>query len=139
MMDKKLVFFENKSAKTAITGSAIDFGQSKPTTGLNERPLYVVIQASATLAGTGSLTVNVEDSDNGSSFTAAYSTAVAVDSLKGGKAVALPMPLTHRRFVRLTTTPSTITDGEVTAYLTDVVSAPTSTPIDGLEYIATAS
>lgn len=149
MMDKKLVFFEAQSAKAAITGTAVDFGQEKPTTGLNDRPLYVVVQASADLAGTGSLTVTVEDSADGNTFATALQAAVIIDALKGGKSVALPMPLTHRRYVRVTAKPSTtgsgdsaastITAGTATSYLSDAINVPMNTPLQGIEYITTAS
>lgn len=149
MMDKKLVFFEAQSAKAAITGTAVDFGQEKPTTGLNDRPLYVVVQASSDLAGTGALTVTLEESADGSTFAAVLQSAVSVDELKGGKSVALPMPLTHRRYVRVSAKPSTmgsgdqaastITAGTATAYLSDAINVPMNTPLQGIEYITTAS
>lgn len=142
MMDKKLVFFEAQSAKAAITGTAVDFGQEKPTTGLNDHPLYVVIQASAAYAGTSALNVVVEDSAEGTSFAAVLQSSVPADALKGGKSVALPMPLTHRRYVRVSTSLATaagITAGEATAYLSDAVNVPMNTPIQGIEYITTAS
>ena len=149
MMDKKLVFFEAQSAKAAITGAAVDFGQEKPTTGLNDRPLYVVVQASADLAGTGVLTVTVEDSADGTTFATALQAAVSVDALKGGKSAAIPMPAVHRRYVRVSAKPSTtgsgdqtasnITAGTATAYLSDALNVPTSTPLQGIEYITTAS
>lgn len=140
MMDKQLVFCEGKAATATFQSDTIDFGHDYPTTGLNDRPLYVVIRAVGTkAAGTGTLTVAVESSADGSSgWTAEISSgALTADQLNGG--VALPMPLKHKRHVRLNCTASStaLTAGTVTAYLSDVVNVPMDIPKIGVEYLAT--
>lgn len=140
MMDKQLVFCEGKAATTSFQSDTIDFGHDYPTTGLNDRPLYVAIQAVGTkAAGTGGLTVAIESSADGStSWTAAIASGeLKADQLNAG--VAIPMPLKHKRYVRLNCTASetALTAGTVTAYLSDVVNVPMDIPKIGVEYLAT--
>lgn len=139
MMDKQLVFCEAKSATTAFNSDAIDFGQKEPTTGLNDRPLYVVIQATTPLAAdAATVKVTIEDSEDNSEFTPILATGdLTAAQVNGGAAV--PMPLKHRQYVRIalavgTTAP---TAGAVTAYLSDVINMPMTTPIEGIEYLPT--
>lgn len=140
MMDKQLVFCEGKAATATFQSDKIDFGHDFPTTGLNDRPLYVVVQAVGTkAAGTGTLTVSVESSADGSTgWEAAISSgALKADQLNAG--VAIPMPIKHDRYVRLNCTASTtaLTAGTVTAYLTDAINVPMNVPKVGIEYVET--
>ena len=140
MMDKQLVFCDKKAATATFTSDKIDFGHDYPTTGLNDTPLYVVIQAVGTkAAGTGTLTVAVESSADGSDdWAAGISTgALTADELNSG--VAFPMPLKHLRYVRLNCTASTtaLTAGTVTAYLTDAINVPMTIPVKDVEYLPT--
>lgn len=137
MIDIKLAFCEKADAKTAITSNVIDFLQKAPTTGLNDRPLYVVCKFPTALAGT-SIVIAVEDSDDNSSFKPVVQTGTLVhaDTKKG---IALPMPIKHRRYVRLKTTPTSITDGTMTAYLSDVIEVPTTYKVEGIEFLPGAA
>ena len=140
MMDKQLVFCDKKAATATFQSDTIDFGHDYPTTGLNDTPLYVVIQAVGTkAAGTGKLTVAVESSADGSDdWAAGLSTgALTADELNAG--VAFPMPIKHKRYVRLNCTASTtaLTAGTVTAYLSDAISVPMSVPVKDVEYLPT--
>ena len=137
MMDIKLAFCDKADAKTAITSTVIDFLQKAPTTGLNDRPLYVVCKFPTALAGT-SLVIALEDSDNNSSFKAVVQTGALApeDTVKG---IAIPMPVKHRRYVRLKTTPTSITGGTMTAYLSDVIEVPTTYKVEGVEFLPGAA
>ncbi len=137
MIDIKLAFCEKADAKTAITSNVIDFLQKAPTTGLNDRPLYVVCKFPTALAGT-SIVIAVEDSDDKSSFKPVVQTGTLVpaDTKKG---IVLPMPIKHRRYVRLTTTPTSITGGTMTAYLSDVIEVPTTYKVEGIEFLPGAA
>lgn len=137
MMDIKLAFCDKADAKSAITSNVIDFLQNAPTTGLNDRPLYVVCKFPTALAGT-SIVIAIEDSDNNSSFKPVVQTGTLApaDTTKG---LALPMPVKHRRYVRLKTTPTSITGGTMTAYLSDVIEVPTTYKVEGIEFLPGAT
>lgn len=136
-MDIKLAFCEKKAATTAITSDVIDFLQKAPTTSLNDRPLYVVCKFPTALAGT-SIVIAIEDSDNNSDFAPVLvsGTLKPADTTKG---LALPMPVKHRRYVRLKTTPTSITGGTMTAYLSDVIEVPTTYKVEGIEFLPGAA
>lgn len=136
-MDIKLAFCEKKAATNAITSDVIDFLQKAPTTGLNDRPLYVVCKFPTALAGT-SIVIAIEDSDNNSDFAPVLvsGTLKPADTTKG---LALPMPVKHRRYVRLKTTPTSITGGTMTAYLSDVIEVPTTYKVEGIEFLPGAA
>lgn len=137
MIDIKLAFCEKADAKTAITSNVIDFLQKAPTTGLNDRPLYVVCKFPTALVGT-SIVIAIEDSDDNSSFKPVVQTGTLVPAdMK--KWIALPMPIKHRRYVRLTTTPTSITGGTMTAYLSDVIEVPTTYKVEGIEFLPGAA
>ena len=137
MIDVKCVFCENTLATSAITSSAIDFLQSRPTTGLNDRPLYVALAFPVALVGT-SIAVTLEDSDDNSSFAAVAATgAISPSATKDG--VYIPMPFKHRRYLRIKVAPTSITAGKVTAYLTDVVHFPTTYKEEGIEFLPGAT
>lgn len=136
-MDIKLAFCEKKAATTAITSDVIDFLQKAPTTGLNDRPLYVVCKFPTALAGT-SIVIAIEDSDDNSDFAPVLvsGTLEPADTTKG---LAFPMPVKHRRYVRLETTPTSITGGTMTAYLSDVIEVPTTYKVEGIEFLPGAA
>lgn len=137
MMDIKLAFCEKSDAKAEITSGVVDFLQKAPTTGLNDRPLYVVCKFPTALVGT-SLAIAIEDSGDNSTFATALQTgAIAVADTKGG--IVIPMPLKHRRYVRLVATPTSITAGTMTAYLSDVVEVPTTYKVEGIEFLPGAA
>ena len=137
MMDIKLAFCDKADAKSSITSNVIDFLQKAPTTGLNDRPLYVVCKFPTALAGT-SIVIAIEDSDDNSSFKPVVQTGTLApaDTTKG---LALPMPVKHRRYVRLKTTPTSITGGTMTAYLSDVIEVPTTYKVEGIEFLPGAT
>lgn len=138
MMDKQLVFCEAHAGTATFQSDAIDFGHDYPSTGLNDTPLYVVVQGTG-MAGTGTLTVAVQDSADGSTDwqPVLSSGALNAATLNGG--AAIPMPLKHRRYVRLNVTASTTapTAGTVTAFLSDAINVPMSIPKVGIEFIPT--
>ena len=137
MMDIKLAFCDKADAKSKITSNVIDFLQKAPTTGLNDRPLYVVCKFPKALVGT-SLTIAIEDSANNSEFKTVVQTGALApaDTTKG---LAIQMPVKHRRYVRLVATPSSISDGTMTAYLSDVIEVPTTYKVEGIEFLPGAA
>lgn len=139
MMDKQLVFCEGQSVTATFQSGTIDFGHDYPTTGLNDRPLFVVIQSVGTaVAGAGTLTVAIESSADGSSSWTPELSSGALTAAQLNAGVALPMPIKHKRYLRLNcTVASTISAGTVNAFISDVFFAPVSVPKQGIEYLPT--
>lgn len=95
------------SIKQAVTTSAastnvVDFGTKKPNTGNAAQNLYAVFTIPESFAG-GSLTISLQDSADGTNFanviTGATVTVTATD-LKAGSQYVIPMPVSHRRYIR---------------------------------------
>lgn len=99
----------------AASADVIDFGQKQPNVGLSAKPLHMVftIEEGASAA----VTFKVQDSEDNSSFADVISTgALDKASLGAGAVVALPMPTTHRRYVRAYYQPaSTLSKGKFSA------------------------
>ena len=49
------------------------------------------------------------------------------------------MPVKHRRYVRLKTTPTSITGGTMTAYLSDVIEVQPTYKVEGNEFLQSAA
>ena len=125
MMDKKLVFCEAKAVTASFNSDAIDFIQVKPTTGLNDRPLYLCVAIPTALSGEGSVDLKLQESADNSIFS---------DVIDFGSPVerAYPMPLEHKRYLRLVATVNgNVSAGAITAYLSDVINVPMDTPKAG--------
>ena len=95
------------SIKQAVTTSAastnvVDFGTKKPNTGNAAQNLYAVFTIPESFAG-GSLTISLQDSADGTNFanviTGVTVTVTATD-LKAGSQYVIPMPVSHRRYIR---------------------------------------
>ena len=111
MIIDKALQFSNKQAVTvtAVSTDVIDFGQPNPNTGLNDRMYCTIgVGAAATAAGAATVTITLQDSADNSTFTDVVSTqAIGKAALTVGAQFVLPMPVTHRRFVRLNYTVAT--------------------------------
>lgn len=140
-MDAKLVFCEAKAVTAAATSDAIDFGQTAPTTGLDDRQLFAVVTFPTALAGTGAtLQVKLQDSADGKAFADVLSTAaITAADLAAQKSLVLPLPVKHKRYLRLSFTPAgTPTAGTATAFITDAISLPLTYRKVGIEFLQTA-
>lgn len=139
MMDKQLVFCEGQSVTATFQSGKIDFGHAYPTTGLNDRPLFVVIQSVGTaVAGSGTLTVAIESSADGSSSWTPELSSGALTAAQINAGVALPMPIKHKRYLRLNcTVGGSLTAGTVSAFLSDAINVPMNIPKVGIEYLPT--
>ena len=93
------------SIKQAVTTSAAstnvaDFGLKKPNTGNAAQNLYAVFTIPESFAG-GSLTISLQDSADGSSFANVITgVTVSTTDLKAGSQYVIPMPTSHRRYIR---------------------------------------
>lgn len=142
MFDLELLLAEKKALGTAFESDAIDFKQEHPTTGANGGKLYLCVTFPVKAAGTGSVSFKIQDSADGTSFADVAALTVDVADLSDGFPVALPMPLVHKRYVRLATelgTGASITAGQVTAYIGDGYELMPSAKKEGLEYFKDAT
>lgn len=95
------------SIKQAVTTSAastnvVDFGTKKPNTGNAAYNLYAVFTIPESFAG-GSLTISLQDSADGTNFANVISgvtVTVTATDLKAGSQYVIPMPVSHRRYIR---------------------------------------
>lgn len=109
--DELLSLAENKGLGTAVTGTAVDLGQEKPGLGALKPPFYALLFTSGA-TGAGSVTFKIQDSDDNSTFTDAVSFTLTAGKIPAN--MAIPLPLRHKRYVRLATT-VTATDSNTVA------------------------
>lgn len=116
--DELLSLAENKGLGTAFTGTAIDLGQEKPGLGALKPPFYALLFTSGA-TGAGSVTFKIQDSDDNSAFADVSSFTLTASNIPQNMAV--PLPLQHKRYVRLVTTVSATTDNKVEGTLVKAV------------------
>lgn len=116
--DELLSLAENKGLGTAITGTAIDLGQEKPGLGILKPPFYALLFTSGA-TGAGTVTFKIQDSDDNSTFADVSSFTLTASKIPQNMAV--PLPLQHKRYVRLVTTVSATTDNKVEGTLVKAV------------------
>lgn len=109
--DELLSMAEDKGLGTAITGTAVDLGQEKPGLGSLKPPFYALLFTKGA-TGAGSVTFKIQDSDDNSTFTDAVSFTLTAGKIPAN--MAIPLPLQHKRYVRLATT-VTATDSNTVA------------------------
>lgn len=136
MIDLETVFCEDKDLAAAITSDAVDFHQDKPNAGLWDGPLYVVGVFPTKGSGTGTVTVNIQDSADGSTFANVLSSG-AIKGTSLDHPIVLPLPVEHRRYLRVTTTVSGTVAGKGSFFLADAASLPVDVPVQGSAVAAT--
>lgn len=116
------------SNKQAVTGTAnstntVDFTAKQPKTGAGFQQLYVVFTVNESFVGGTSLQVSLEDSENNSQFKKIVTgEAIPVANLKAGAKVIIPMPVSHRRYLRASYTASgAFTAGKISAHITNSI------------------
>lgn len=102
--DKLLQLCSAQDAKTALTGAALDLTQEYPNLGSLTPPFMLIVTPSG-VSGTAPITFNIQDSADNSAWNTVISFTIKADDLK--EVIAVPMPVKHRRYVRLTTTVDT--------------------------------
>ena len=116
--DELLSLAENKGLGTAITGTAIDLGQEKPGLGALKPAFYALLFTSGA-TGAGTVTFKIQDSDDNSTFADVSSFTLTASKIPENMAV--PLPLTHKRYVRLATTVSATESNTVAGTLVKAV------------------
>jgi hypothetical protein len=104
IIDKALqVSNEQVVTATAASTDVIDFGQANPNSGVQANTTMVItVDELAAAAGAATVTFSVQDSaDNSAWADVAVTAAIGKAALGAGKLVAIPMPLVHRRYVRV--------------------------------------
>lgn len=138
MLDLEMILTEKKSVAANFTTDAYDFKQENPNSGSYNTPLVVVVQVSTAGTGSGTVTLALQDSADGSSFATVVSlAALAGTSLTAGKEIVIPMPIEHRRYVRLSGTVSGTLTGAVTVYLSNTYQQLPTYKKEGIEILPT--
>ena len=121
ILDYELIFDQNAQLKSAVTTKSIDMGQKRPDLGMLKQ-FYAVVSIREAVTGT-SFTITVEDSEDNSSFTPIVTTgAIASADAKGD--IVVQIPTKHRRYLRVKTTPTSITAGSALIAITDNYDSP---------------
>lgn len=133
--DKTLEFCEKKSVGAAITSDVLDLKQEHPNTGSCTPPFYLVLfpLAVSGTSETDAITFTLEDSADNSTFSALLSVTALANSMK--HAVSIPMPVVHRRYLRLTTTITGTPKGTLTAILNNHIEILQTKPVEGWDII----
>lgn len=128
IIDKSLQLLDDKRVNASFTSDVIDFGQATPNTGMSDR-LSLVINVTRAMAGTGSLALSLQDSDDNAAFADVVTlpSLVAADAPLGAQFV-LPMPVTHRRYVRLSGVETGVADLKLSAQIVTGIQANTPLP-----------
>lgn len=139
MLDLEMLLCEKKSLATAVTSDVYDFGQEHPRSGAYADPIVCVIKFPTAGTGTGdtnSVVFAIEHSDNNSDFTVAVETAkIAGADCKNQ--MIIPMPVEHKRYVRVKTTVAGTVTGTMTAYLSNSYSLPPVVKKEGIDILPT--
>lgn len=103
IIDKFLQLSDKQTVSaTAPSTHEVDLGQPAPNPGLNSQPLYVVVTVAEAASGAGKINFALQHSaTSGSGYTDALNGVVPASELKAGAQVVLPMPIQHKRFIRL--------------------------------------
>lgn len=115
MLDLEMVLFEDASA-TAVTSNVVDFGQKVTTSAM-----YACFTGK--LAGTGNVTINIQESDvKAGTFATVASLVVPADKLAPMAVVGLPVA--HKQFVKATVSVASGVTGTMTGYISNTFALP---------------
>ena len=122
IIDRQLqVSNEQAVTVSAASTDVIDFGQLNPNSGMSDRlDLSITVDEAVAAAGAATVTFSIQDSADNSTFAdIALTAAIAKTSLPIGAQVTIPMPNTHRRYVRVYYTVGTgpLTAGKFSAQI----------------------
>lgn len=120
IFDNELMFSEAQAVTaTSTSTNVIDCGQGLLTTGLNgAMDLFVLCVPVADFTGSGSLQIALEHCDTKAGTYEAL-TSLPDTAATALKRVLIPLPLEHKRFLRLKyTVTGSVADGKLTAGIT---------------------
>jgi hypothetical protein len=133
IIDKLLQVSDDQAVTTtAASTDVIDFGQANPNSGMSDMlKMVVTVGEAVTADGAATVTIAVQDSaDNSSWATIASTTAIGKADLGLGKQIVIPMPVQHRRYVRVNYTVATgpLTAGAFSAQIVTGIQLNTAYP-----------
>ena len=132
IFDADLMFSDAQAVTaTAESETVLDCGQTLLTTGLNRKgELFAVAVAVGDYTGTGTITVELQDCDtnNGTFRTVATAAPVVANEFAS---IVVPMPLSHKRFLKLNYKVSgTVSGGKITAGISKSADLPQIIPTE---------
>ena len=127
IIDQKMMFCEKAEAKTAITSNVLDFVADQTSPYLNAHGMVLCILTPTAIAGT-SITFKLQESADTSTYTAV---------LKQPLLISLP-PI-HKRYLKLVSTPTSLTAGTITAFIGNDVQLGSPLRTQGVEVSAEAA
>lgn len=134
MIIDKFLQVSNEQAVTSSAASTdvIDFGQTTPNVGMDDRSSMVVtVDEAAAASGAATVTVSVQDSADNSSFAdVAVTAAIGKATLVAGYQIVIPMPVKLRRYCRVYYTVATgpLTAGKFSAQVVTGIQQNTPLP-----------
>lgn len=133
LIDKALQVSDKQTVTSSATSTdVIDFGQATPNSGMGYKLyMHIGVAQTATAGGAATVQFTLQDSADGSTFADVVSTqAVPVASLKAGAQYVIPIPVQHRRYVRVNYTVDTgpLTAGKFNAQVVTGLQANTPMP-----------
>lgn len=129
--DTLLDLCADKDLSAGITSNALDLGQESPNLGSLTKP-FMLILMSKDAGGTGTVTFKLQDSANNSTFTDILSFTQTGSSVPNYQ--VFPMPVKHRRYLKLVTTVTgTVTGTLKLATLDQTYELPRTTKVQGYE------
>lgn len=133
--DTLLTFCEDQDLKAAITGSVLDFKQEYPNLGSLVKPFYLILVAKDA-TGEGTVTFKLQDSADGKTFADVTSFTETGSSIPATQAI--PVPVKHRRYLKLVTVVTgTVTGTLQRAVLNNVYDLPRTAKVEGYEKTTT--
>lgn len=134
IIDQKMMFCEKAEAKTAITSNVLDFVADQTSPYLNAHGMVLCILTPTAIAGT-SITFKLQESADKSTYTDVMTTkALTATDLKQPLLIALP-PI-HKRYLKLVSTPTSVTAGTITAFIGNDVQLGSPLRTQGVEFPA---
>ena len=137
IIDQKMMFCEKAEAKTAITSNVLDFVADQTSPYLNAHGMVLCILTPTAIAGT-SITFKLQESADKSTYTDVMTTkALTATDLKQPLLISLP-PI-HKRYLKLVSTPTSLTAGTITAFIGNDVQLGSPLRTQGVEFSAKAA
>lgn len=115
MIIDSLLQFSRNQANEGDSTNTVDFNQKTPNLGMGDTPMYVVVTGKSGFAAGDTMDVDIQHSHQESAdFTSVVK--VSAQPIGEGKQIIIPMPLHHKRYVKLVYTKQG-TGGHVDAQL----------------------
>ncbi len=140
MFDFGMALGLGKDLSAAITSDAYDFGQASPASGAYADPIVVVIRPKGATTGadtSNAVTVKIQDSADNSDYADVLTTpTIPGADLAGG--LVIPMPIRHRRYVKVVTEVTGTVTGTVDIYMSNSYPLALDVKKQGIDVVQTA-